>query len=223
MPVARVSTTLGTWIQVLGGIAAGMYAIVALIAIATRGALEDALDFPFDFNKAQDFADLEDALSGIRALASLLVLALVILLIIWLFQLTRSVGRHGAPERRWSPGWAVGGWFIPLANFVIPWLIFREGEKIAVAAASGRTNEWAKAPVRFTSNLWWISVVLGEVLLLVGGGMYSDDSSDLDEVRAGLTLITIGALLLVVGYALLIPVIRRITRYDNAPDPIAAS
>ena len=222
MPVARVSKTLGTWIQVLGGIAAGMYAIVALIAVATRGAMEDLVDNPFELGALQDYEDLDDALSGVRALASLLVLAIVILLIIWLFQLTRSVGRHGVPQRRWSPGWAVGGWFIPLANFVIPWLIFREGEKISVAAASGRTSEWAQAPVRLTSNLWWIAVIVGEVLLLVGGGMYSDDTSDLDEVRTGLTLITIGALLLVVGYALLIPVIRRITRYDNAPDPIVA-
>ena len=37
---------------------------------------------------------------------------------------TRSCGMP--PKERWTPGWAIGGWFIPLANFVIPFLVVLE-------------------------------------------------------------------------------------------------
>ena len=43
----------------------------------------------------------------------------------------RSLNRSGAEGRSWSSGWAVGGWFIPLAALVIPRLVLSEIERIS--------------------------------------------------------------------------------------------
>ena len=63
-----------------------------------------------------DAADLWTGAAGFSVLAGLV---LFILLMVWGNQAYRSLSRTGAGGRSWS-GWAVGGWFIPLASMVIP-------------------------------------------------------------------------------------------------------
>ncbi|MGQ0824292.1 MAG: DUF4328 domain-containing protein [Actinomycetota bacterium] len=216
--VPPASRTLAQWIQVMAGIAAALYAFVLLASIAARSAFDDLVGGNL-FTDDQEFQDADDVLSATRVLAFLSVSTLVILLIVWLYQVARSAARHNAVGRRWSPGWAVGGWFIPLANMVIPWLVFRENEKIAHSAAVGRIPMWPHAPLPLTSNLWWVLVVSGQVMLLAGGAQYGDEFADASQVRSGATFIAIGAVALAVGSILVIPVVRRISRFDAAPAP----
>lgn len=44
----------------------------------------------------------------------------------WMHRVYRNMPALGEQGMRWSPGWAVGGWFIPIANFVIPYRVLRE-------------------------------------------------------------------------------------------------
>jgi len=44
----------------------------------------------------------------------------------WMHRAFRNLPALGERGLRWSPGWAAGGWFIPFANFVIPYLVMRE-------------------------------------------------------------------------------------------------
>ncbi|GIF62464.1 hypothetical protein Ais01nite_04990 [Asanoa ishikariensis] len=45
--------------------------------------------------------------------------------IAWLYQASRTAQRL-AGASTWAPGWAVGGWFIPIANLAIPYLVVRD-------------------------------------------------------------------------------------------------
>jgi hypothetical protein len=51
-----------------------------------------------------------------------------------------------------SPGMAVGGWFIPLANLVLPALILRDAWRTSVGKGGGIAFAWMVA--------WWLTTIM---------------------------------------------------------------
>ncbi|MEZ4448826.1 MAG: DUF4328 domain-containing protein [Nannocystaceae bacterium] len=66
-------------------------------------------------------------------------LVIGVLLLVWL----HGVYSDRRPQMPFSPGMAVGGWFIPIANFVLPWLIVRGAWRVYVGAGA-------------IVGIWWI-------------------------------------------------------------------
>jgi hypothetical protein len=73
-----------------------------------------------------------------------------------------------------SPGMAVGGWFIPIANFVIPALVLRDGWRAAVGKGGGIAFLWMIA--------WWLETTLG----IIRGAGVQFSSSDRGPIHVGL-------------------------------------
>ena len=46
--------------------------------------------------------------------------------IIWQFRSAKNNEVLGRIHPRYTPGWSIGGWFIPFANLVIPVRIFQD-------------------------------------------------------------------------------------------------
>lgn len=78
----------------------------------------------------------------------------VIFFLVWLARATAAV--RLAQGSRFSPGMAVGGWFIPFANFVLPLLSLGDVWKRVMKGA----NAWVPA-------LWWGSYLLTIVFKMV--------------------------------------------------------
>lgn len=74
---------------------------------------------------------------------TLLTLTIVILLLIWLYRV------HAARPGNMGPGWAVGGWFVPLWNVFHAPLAVNSAYKAATGAGAG-----------LLVLLWWISWLL---------------------------------------------------------------
>jgi Domain of unknown function (DUF4328) len=60
----------------------------------------------------------------------------------WEYRARLNLRGFGVHNLQWVPGWTIGGWFIPLANLVLPILILNEidkatAERAAAAAESG--------------------------------------------------------------------------------------
>jgi len=95
---------------------------------------------------------------------ALSVLAIVnfILLMTWLFKATRFIGGKTNPALTISPGWAIGWWFIPIANFIAPFMVMTE-----LYNASRTPENWNKRGLPILAILWWgatwlsIAVALG--------------------------------------------------------------
>jgi len=66
----------------------------------------------------------------------------------WLYRAREDLDRRGEPGLRWRKGWTVGGWFVPAANLVIPWLVVRE---VYARTAGHRTG---------LVGWWWIAFLL---------------------------------------------------------------
>jgi hypothetical protein len=120
-----------------------------------------------------------DAASGTFILATLWMLIAGILFIIWFFQAYRSAESHGASGRRWSTGWTIGAWFIPLANFVIPKLVMNEVDRMSnpLAGEPPTDERWKPVPRMAVSDLWWTALLMGTVLWLFGIAAFSSASS----------------------------------------------
>lgn len=118
-------------------------------------------------------ADAEEVSEGVVGVFSLCALVVAVLTIIWWYQAYQAVERTGAARRRWSAGWAVGGWFIPFANLIIPKLVLNEIDRVSAAATDG-VDGWSRRPVTATVNWWWGCFVTGSLLLGSGTSIAAD-------------------------------------------------
>lgn len=97
--------------------------------------------------------------STLASASSLPTIVIGVLFVIWFHRAATVALRLGRPARR-TPGWAVGGWLIPIGNFFLPYQsakdMFRSGER-------GRRvvkQWWAAYLVAVTVNLP-LGVVVG--------------------------------------------------------------
>jgi len=72
----------------------------------------------------------------------------------WGRDAANNVRAFGAQGLTWSPGWAIGGWFIPYANYVIPFLVLREIWR-AAEGPLGAGAYWRQVPIPGWTGWWW--------------------------------------------------------------------
>jgi hypothetical protein len=72
----------------------------------------------------------------------------------WGRDAAENVRTFGALGLTWSPGWAIGGWFIPYANLVIPFLVLRESWKAAEAPFLP-PGAWRQVRLPSWTGWWW--------------------------------------------------------------------
>jgi hypothetical protein len=114
-------------------------------------------------------------------------LVVVILLMIWAWRLHRTSEQLWSGPRRWSTGWTVGGWFVPIGNLVIPKNVLDETERIlACRQIDGRTYAgWKEHTTSSAGWCWWTLFLTGGALLIMRPEV-PDDVAQLGdaEVRA---------------------------------------
>lgn len=124
----------------------------------------------------------------------------------WLYQARRNAGRSGG-SLKWAPGWAVGGWFIPVANLMIPYLVLRDVRRASAPASRSAPVGW-----------WWtsvlVTVLLNRLIWLLGvvtsdGGSFHGTA--LDTRTMAYPLWAAGTVMIVVTAFLSARVMRRIS------------
>lgn len=86
----------------------------------------------------------------------------VLCIVSFLFSLTRAIRRHREPGR-YTPGWAIGGWVVPVANLWIPGRVFAHDERVARAALDGAPKRWHEVRLPLVSRAWWPLFVVGGI------------------------------------------------------------
>jgi hypothetical protein len=121
----------------------------------------------------------------------------------WMHRAYRNLPALGAQALRWSPRWAAGGWFIPFANFVIPFLVMRE----LWHHSGGMPEPPGPRP-------WWAAFIASGALA------YASTVATRSGLAGGSAIASAISLVSTVGYAiagiLLILLLRRITRRQQA-------
>jgi hypothetical protein len=82
-----------------------------------------------------------------------------VVFLVWLHRASGNLRALGAEGQRYSPGWAVGAWFVPLANLVWPYEAVREIFAVSVGMERRRIA---------IVGWWWATYLLANVTATVG-------------------------------------------------------
>ena len=167
--------------------------------------------------KAADHADAWT--SGFVSYPVLLVaVATLILAAVWIYRAAANMHAIRATGMTTSPGWAVGWYFIPVANFWKPYQAMREIHEASVRAQQQQTRATPSL-----LRLWWLLWLLG-FLIPWFIGTYAGMTARHGNVAAGWLLANAGQLVsslidipLSLAFALLIARIWQMQSMHAAP------
>jgi hypothetical protein len=222
------------WLQVLLGCTAALFVIAAFAVFSVRSAADSYYgpNGVTNYGSAQTWVDREDTANAVIGFAGLLSIAVAVLMIIWAFQLTRAVDRHRPSGRKWSRGWAIGAWFIPVANYFLCPAILMEDEKIAAAAARGNTDDWQGERAHRLTVFWFGAWALGGILSFVGNrAVHATDQLSLPgehQLMTAYLVLIVGSLVSASAATMAAISVGRMTRLDHgdrasASLPVAAA
>jgi uncharacterized protein DUF4328 len=101
--------------------------------------------------------------------------------LLWQYRAHSNLKALGASNLSYSPGWAVGWWFIPLANIVVPYLAVRELWK--ASDPEGGAIDWKTRGGAAVVGFWWAGRLVTQVLFQIGMAL-TTDSFGLTTTRA---------------------------------------
>ncbi|WP_328942952.1 DUF4328 domain-containing protein [Streptomyces sp. NBC_00250] len=150
-------------------------------------------------------------LNLVYSLSFTLYVATGIVFIIWFHRLRKNAEVWAGDLQTRKPGYAIGGWFIPIGNFWIP---------RAVAVEIWRASRWepyaADGKRELTLlNTWWTCWIVGTVVNWTSGQMFktAETTGDYDAASrwslAGFGLDIVAAVLAIL-------VVRRLTSMQHA-------
>jgi hypothetical protein len=171
----RDPATLTQWLKVL------LVLSLLLDFIATvSGMMELALlrslqneTFTGDFAAAATSNDNRQQAIGVAQFALFVVTDIVFLT--WIHRVNRNARALGAEGMRFTPGWSVGWFFVPIMNLWRPFQVMRE-----IWQASAQPGNWraVQAPPLLG---WWWAMFLGRQILGQIGHRLSDSIRSVDD------------------------------------------
>jgi hypothetical protein len=122
-------------------------------------------------------------------------LATAIAVCLWIYRAYDNLASLRAAGRRYSPGWAVGSFFIPVLNLFRPCQVVQEIWRASDPAAPAEDRyAWQGRPGSVLVGLWWafwlVSDILGGILFRMG--LSPNPAPDEDKVVALLSALDDG-------------------------------
>src|SRR5262249_54007433 len=90
-------------------------------------------------------------------LSGLVALAIFVLLVIWLYRAAKNNEALGRMNPRLGPGWAIGGWLIPIANLVIPFIIMDDVWRGADPSVPRGDPSWRRSSTLAAIWAWLVT------------------------------------------------------------------
>ncbi len=166
-------------------------AIFFYIAVSLANMLAVAAEMTGVVNKdATELTSTESLAGLVQLLSALTLFATAILVAMWIYRAHANLRAIGAPDLQFTPGWAVGWYFIPFANLVKPFQAMRELWAQSLAQHDSYGDE-ADPQLK----IWWGTWIAGNIASNLGLRLQS--SADADTVSAGyvVDLASTGALI----------------------------
>lgn len=127
--------------------------------------------------------------SGPVALLAIVELALfvgcAVVFLIWLYRASANARALGARDMMVSPGWAVGWYFVPLANLGMPYVTMRDLWK-----ASAKPRDWQIESAPATVTLWWGCWIVANLTGVIAFRLELEMGSEALPATYGLSLVS---------------------------------
>jgi hypothetical protein len=183
--------------------------IAALADVALVGLFETAL-VRVDNDTATD-TDRTFLLAG-AAISLVVILVLVytaVVFIVWLYRARKNLVTWGIQGLGWGPGWAIGGWFIPLANLVIPKLVV---DTVWSGSRLPHTEHVARRSSNALIWSWWLCFLVGNFTTNMAARKQFTQDDTVAEIVGYNTPSTV---LMLLAAVLAIVLVRRVTRMQE--------
>jgi hypothetical protein len=171
VPQLRPLAGLATALTVLLSLAALVSAFGAWAMFSRAGLFDDAANGIFGSFDEATAAD--DRVTGAIAVHFLGFAATGIVFIVWQFRHAKNAQVLGA-RGGLGPGWAIGGWFVPIANYVLPALQMHQSSR--ASDLDGR-RQGTRGRGSGVVVLWAIAFGLASLVFAVGGAMAPADDT----------------------------------------------
>src|SRR3954453_6166112 len=176
-PSTQATRGLSTALTILLAITA-LTGIFVAIAFFHRASLVD--DTNRGFFNLDEVNDADSTVSGAVAFFMLGLLATGVVWIIWQFRYAKNAellrGNYGLPS-----GWAIGGWFVPVANFALPQLQLLQASRASDPDLSqGEPPAHGRAPSLLV--VWWVLLDLAWLFFIIGRATRPDDQELLNDL-----------------------------------------
>ena len=167
--------------------------VISVIAIVS-GALEfqmlqDVQAGIFDSDENfEDVAIANDTRQGIVGIVQALTfITSGVLILMWIHRANFNAHRLGADGMGFSPGWAVGWYFIPFANLWKPYQAMKE-----IWQASASPEHWESEDRSWLLPLWWTLWIVSNLLSNAAFRLALRDDPSLDQLITanGVTLVS---------------------------------
>jgi hypothetical protein len=150
-------------------------------------------------------------------LASLLAISILvgilefILFLLWYYRNHRNLGALGASELRFTPGWAVVWWFIPILNLWKPYQVTVEVMK-ASDPAIGRTDSETRKTMRRPPYVlaWWLFNFMAVGVIILAYIIASPEAEVATRAPEMSWFVVVQVIITVIGSWLTIKVVREI-------------
>ena len=215
-PFPAMSAGLAGTLQGCYWTTAALSGATAVSSLVTAWAFDAWWDGPQDVSEYDRWHTLDAGWGALQGLTIVGQLVAQILLVIWMFKTSKLANALHPGPRRWTNGWTIGGWFIPLANAVIPKLVMNELERIVTAPRTAGVvhPEWRHRPTAAVGWVWWIATVAGSIGFLDGQDRFEEWGEEIvtrDLTGAYLNAAWTSAILTVAAVAGAL-MVRRMTR-----------
>lgn len=141
-------------------------------------------------------------------------LLLPVFFILWMARSYYNLHRAGLPYLRYSAGWSVGAWFVPLMNFVRPYSIMKE---IWIRTQTAFQSAETKARDHSILRYWWILFLSPYAFaFLMGMFMQNMDLTNqqtFHELNFGLRAFS--SVFLLLSCYLLISIVKSVSRMEE--------
>jgi len=109
--------------------------------------------------------------------------------LMWFHRAHKNLGSFNITGLKYSPGWAVGGFFVPFLNLVRPYQVAKEIWQASGPKKTGNTDlaAWVNEPVSGLLKGWWAFFLVGSIVANISGRMMlsADSLNDLLSSTAG--------------------------------------
>lgn len=162
--------------------------VMAVVAIGSGyleyGTLSAMKDGVFESSEAaMAAAEASDARQGIVSLLQIIVMVVSgVLILRWIHRANWNARALGAHGMRFTPGWSVGWYFVPIANL---WKPFQAMKDIWTASGDDRAAQPSTALV----DLWWASWIIWSLAGNASGRMTMKAKGLDDLISANLVTI----------------------------------
>jgi hypothetical protein len=142
--------------------------------------------------------------------AGLVAIPTIVMWLVWQYRAHANLPALGAMNLRHRPGWAVGWWFIPVANAAMPYLTMRELHKASDPGAGA--IDWKAKRTSPLLWLWWGGWLSGIVLNSIAAVYAAGPSPSLEGLITSEQFTIAGALVNVATAILAVLLVRTIDR-----------